>query len=311
MTARPRSAFAGARPAAFAAAAALAAALAAGCTSVTRVVTTAGAAAGVITPEQAESINKSAAAIEKSYEDITPEQEYYIGRAVAATVLVTYAPYDAPAANEYLNLLGQTLSLFGAAPETFGGYHFILLDTEEINAFSAPGGLVMISRGMVRLCGSEDELAAVLAHEIGHVENQHGLRAIKKGRLTSAVMTMLAEGGKSFGGAELAQLTEAFENCIGDIAGTLMNSGYARATEYEADASALAILRSAGYDPAALVGMLREMQKRWVPNGPGFGRTHPEPSDRIAEIQAQIGAAPAAAAPSVRVARFKEKMRGV
>ena len=282
-----------------------------GCASVTQAVTSAGQAAGVITPEQAESINKSAAAVEKTFQDITPEQEYYIGRSVAATVLVTYKPYDNKQANEYLNVLGQTLSQFGTKPETFGGYHFILLDTEEINAFSAPGGLVMISRGMVRLCKNEDELAAVLAHEIGHVENQHGLRAIKKGRLTSALTTLALEAGKNLGGNDLAQVTQAFEGSITDITGTMMNSGYARTTEFQADKSAVDILKGSGYNPAALVGMLQEMQNRWVPNGPGLGHTHPEPSVRIAEIQKQIGAATMAATPSVRINRFKETMGGV
>jgi predicted Zn-dependent protease len=276
-----------------------------------KVVTDAGQATGMITAQQAESINKSAEAVEKTFQDINPQQEYYIGRSVAATVLVTYKPYDNQKANEYLNVLGQTLSQFGTKPETFGGYHFVLLDTEEINAFSAPGGLVMISRGMIRLCKNEDELAAVLAHEIGHVENQHGLRAIKKGRLTSALTILAVEAGKNLGGENLAQVTEAFEGGITDITGTMMNSGYARATEFQADKSAVDIMKKAGYDPAALVGMLEEMQKRWVPNGPGFGHTHPEPSVRIAEIQKQIGAAPMAAAPSVRINRFKETMGGV
>ena len=282
-----------------------------GCASVAKVVADAGQAAGVITPDQAKSITKSAEAVEKTFQDITPEQEYYIGRSVAATVLVTYKPYDSAKANEYLNQLGQTLSQFGTKPETFGGYHFVLLNTEEINAFSAPGGLVMISRGMVRLCKNEDELAAVLAHEIGHVENQHGLRAIKKGRLTSALTTLALEAGKNLGGSDLAQLTEAFSGSITDITGTMMNSGYARTTEFQADKSAVAIMKNCGYDPAALVGMLQEMQKRWVPNGPGFGHTHPEPNVRIAEIQKIIGSATMAAEPSVRINRFKEAMGGV
>jgi beta-barrel assembly-enhancing protease len=282
-----------------------------GCSTVAEVATGIGQGAGVITPQQAASINKSAQAVEKTFQDITPEQEYYIGRSVAATVLTTYRPFDEKKANDYLNVLGQTLSQFSTKPETFGGYHFLLLNTDEINAFSAPGGLVMISRGMVRLCKNEGELAAVLAHEIGHVENQHGLRAIKKGRLTSALTTLALEAGKNLGGSDLAQVTEAFEGSITDITSTMMNSGYARTTEFQADKGAVDILKKSGYNPAALVGMLQEMQKRWVPNGPGFGHTHPEPSVRVAEIQKQIGAAAVASEPSIRINRFKEAMGGV
>ena len=294
-----------------AAMACLAASSMVGCSTVAKVATNIGQGAGVITQQQADSINKGAQAVEKTFQDITPEQEYYIGRSVAATVFVTYKPYDSQKANEYLNLLGQTLSRFGGKPETFGGYHFVLLDTSEINAFSAPGGLVMISRGMVRLCRNEDELAAVLAHEIGHVENQHGLKAIRKGRLTSALTTLALEAGKNLGGSDLAQVTEAFSGSITDITGTMMNSGYARTTEFQADKGAVDILKGCGYNPAALVGMLQEMQKRWVPNGPGFGHTHPEPSVRIAEVRKAIGPATMAAEPSVRINRFKEAMGGV
>jgi predicted Zn-dependent protease len=281
-----------------------------GCSTVAEVATGIGQGAGVLTPQQAASINKSAQAIEKTFQDITPEQEYYIGRSVAATVLTTYKPFDEKKANDYLNVLGQTLSQFSTKPETFGGYHFLLLNTDEINAFSAPGGLVMISRGMVRLCKNEDELAAVLAHEIGHVENQHGLRAIKKGRLTSALTTLAMEAGKNLGGSELAQITEAFEGSITDITSTMMNSGYARTTEFQADKGAIDILKKSGYDPAALIGMLDEMQKRWVPNGPGFGHTHPEPSVRIAELRKMIGRETMASAPSIRLHRFQEAMGG-
>ena len=137
-----------------------------------------GEATGTINRQQAESITKGAAAVGKTFDDITPEQEYYIGRAVAATVLSKYKPYDISAGNEYLNVLGQGLALSSDRPETFGGYHFLIMDSDEINAFSAPGGLVLVSRGLIRCCPNEDALAAVLAHEIGHVEKQHGLRAI-------------------------------------------------------------------------------------------------------------------------------------
>ncbi len=284
------------------------AALLAGCSTVTEFSTSIGQAAGVINEQQAQSINKSVAAVEKTFQDITPEQEYYIGRSVAATVLATYKPFDKARANEYLNLLGQTLTQFSAKPETFGGYHFVLLDTDEINAFSAPGGLVMISRGMIRCCKNEDELAAVLAHEIGHVENQHGLKAIRKGRLTGALTTLALEAGKSLGGSDLAQVTEAFEGSISDITSTMMNSGYARTTEFEADKSAVAIMKRAGYNPAALLAMLEQMKQNLKPGGHDFAKTHPPPDVRIAEVRKQIGAATAAAATPSRIERFRSAM---
>ena len=96
--------------------------LAAGCGNLTKIGTQIGQGAGVITEEEAESINRTSEALQKTFADITPEQEYYIGRAVAATLLQSYPPLDDPAAHRYVNLLGQTLAMASDRPETFGGY---------------------------------------------------------------------------------------------------------------------------------------------------------------------------------------------
>lgn len=280
--------------------------LASGCATVTQVATQIGEDSGALTPEQAGSIRRSASAVAKTFQDITPEQEYYIGRSVAATVLTTYAPNNDEVANHYLNVVGNILAGVSRKPETFGGYHFQILDSDEVNAFAAPGGLIMVSKGMLRCCKSEDALAAVLAHEIGHIQGSHGLRAIRKGRLTSALTILAAEGAKQFGSEDLAQLTEAFEGSVSDITSTLMNSGYARHLEKDADAAAVAILRGAGYDPRALADMLSEMKKHLKPGGADFAKTHPDPNVRIAEILAWVGTSPAQPSPPVRQQRFEQ-----
>jgi len=279
--------------------------LGAGCTALTELGTAVGQATGSLTPQQAQSINRSAQAMEKTFQDITPEQEYYIGRSVAATVLHTYRPLDNAAANRYLNVIGGVLAQASDRPETFGGYHFQILNSDDVNAFSAPGGFVMISRGMLRCCRSEDAVAAVLAHEIGHVQGQHGLRAIKKGRLTSALTVLAAEGAKNLGGQDVAELTRAFEGTIGDITSTLMNNGYARGLEREADQTAVTILQRVGYDPAALVAMLAEMKQHLQPGGLDFAKTHPSPDARIAELRGLISAAGPVATNPVRRRRFE------
>ena len=163
---------------------------------------------------------------------------------------------------------------------------------------------------MLRLCKSEDELAAVLAHEIGHVELQHALRAIKGSRLTSALTILAVEGVKSFAGEELAQLTQAFEGSISDITGTMMNSGYARKQEYQADASAVRILTALGYDPHALPRLLEEMQRHLKPDGHDFAATHPPPQERVKDLLKMIGT-PAAAVPDIRVRRFNQALAGI
>ncbi len=270
-----------------------------------------GQATGVMTEEQAGSLGRVSKAVAKTFADITPEQEYYIGRAVSATVLNTYRPYDNQTANRYLNLLGQTLSQASDKPETFGGYHFLILDSAEINAFAAPGGFIFVSRGMIRLCRTEDDLAAVLAHEVGHVQCMHGLKAIKSSRLTSALTILAAEGAKTFGGKDLAELTEAFEGSISDITSTMMNSGYARSAEREADRAALTIMKRVGYDPNGLVSMLKEMKKDLKPGGLDFAKTHPDPDDRIRDIEKEIGRYQPVQSPAPRQERFVRNLKGV
>jgi predicted Zn-dependent protease len=263
-----------------------------------------GVSSDLITEAQGESISKSAKAVARSFEDFTPEQEYYMGRSVGAIILNKYKPYNNKKANDYLNLLGQTLSKASDMPETFGGYHFLIQDSEEINALAAPGGLIFITRGMLRCCQHEDAVAAVLAHEIGHVQAKHGLQAVKKSRITSALTTIGIEGAKSFGGEELAELTETFENSISDITATLVNNGYSRGFERKADKAALTILKRVGYDPNGLVDMLSVMSKKLKPGGLDFAKTHPSPARRIADIQKIIGETTEVMKPKPRQARF-------
>jgi predicted Zn-dependent protease len=211
----------------------------------------------------------------------------------------------------YLNVLGQTLAQASDLPETFGGYHFSILDSEEINAFAAPGGLIFVSRGMLRCCKHEDAVAAVLAHEIGHVQYKHGLQAIQKSRVTAALTTIALEGGKSFGGEKLAQLTQVFENSLADITTTLVKNGYSRSFESQADAAAVVILRRVGYNPQGLVDMLKVMEQRLTPGGLDFAKTHPAPKDRIKEIQKTIGDPTEIKAPAGRQARFTASLKDV
>lgn len=267
------------------------------------------ASAGVISADQAQSINKSAGAIDKASESMTPEQEYFIGRTVAATILSQSKPYDSRVITTYLNTIGQYLAMFSEKPETFGGYHFLVMDTPDISAFAAPGGFILVSRGMLRCCKTEDALAGVLAHEIGHVELNHGMLAIDKSRYTAVVTTLLAEGAKSMAGGNVAELTKAFEGSISDITSKMVNSGYARKYEFQADKSAATILHRAGYSPDGLVNMLAEMEKQLKPGGHDFAKTHPAPKDRIDELNKLISKGPVAAPSPERQKRFSAAMR--
>ena len=268
-----------------------------------------GVASGTITAQQGQSLVRSTEAVGKAFETLTPENEYYVGRAVMATVLQKYQPHDRPDLNLYLNTLGRALAANSEMPETFGGYHFLALDSEDINAFAAPGGLIVVTRGLLRCCRNEDALAAVLAHEIGHVQCRHGIKAINTSRWTGAVTTVATEAGKSLGGKDLAEATRALEGSVSDIAQTMMNSGYGRAAERQADLAAVAILRNTGYNPAALIDMLQVMKAKLKPGGHDFTKTHPDPQERIASVMPAVGAMPAVQEPPARQQRFQQYFR--
>jgi predicted Zn-dependent protease len=257
---------------------------------------------------ESDSVEKTAKAVSRSFKDITPEQEYYIGRSVGAVIIGDYGAYDNERANKYMNVLGQTLAQASDLPETFGGYHFLILDSEEINALSAPGGLIFVTRGMLRCCGNEDGAAAVLAHEIGHVQLRHGLRVIQKSRITKAMSTFMGEGAKTVARGVSPMLAEAFDGAISDVTSTLIYKGYSPSFEREADMAAVTILERAGYNPEGLVQMLRKMAERLEPGSSGFGRTHPAPARRIATIHKKAGIFPALKTPRARQARFRSAL---
>ncbi len=250
-----------------------------------------------------------AGVVQAEQTEFTPEQEYYIGRAVAANILATRKVYDNKAATDYLNVLERALAIYSDRPETFGGYHVLIMDSDEINAFSAPGGLILVSRGLLRCAQNEDEVAAILAHETSHVVLKHGLNAIKESRKTEALKNLAVTGVNTLGGSNVQQLTDIFKDSIGDIVSTMVNNGYSRDLEFQADQMALKIMRNAGYDPRAFEGMLKVMETRLKPGGLDFAKTHPDPKDRIEKVDETLGSEPGVTTPpqaqAARQARYQ------
>lgn len=270
----------------------------------TSIATTVGEQAGVINRAQAESIRKSTTAVSRSMEDFTPEQEYYIGRAVGAVVLSKYRAYGDAQVNQYINMLGQTLAAASDKPEVFNGYHFLVLDSDDINAFATPGGHIFVTRGLIRCCPSEDALAAILAHEIGHVQLRHGMQSIEKARVTEALTVLATEGAKTLGSPEVVQLTKTFSGAITDIANSMINNGYSRTFEYQADQNSVVLVQRVGYNPEGLIEVLKDMEKRLKPGSHDFAKTHPLPQDRIAEIRSHNQPFTGVATPNIRQERF-------
>lgn len=252
------------------------------------------------------SVMRVGKAIAKAAEDITPEQEYYIGRAVAANIYSRYNPYNDRVKHEYVNHIGMHLTYFLDVPETFGGYHFAILDSNEINAFAAPGGLIFISRGMLKCCPHEDALAAVLAHEIAHVQLKHGLNAIENSRITDAILIAGSEAASNVGAAEYKNLVNLFDGSISDIVSDMVENGYSRSDEYEADKVAVQIMSRAGYLNRGMGDMLSTMSEQLKPGGTDFFKTHPSPKNRLEELAGSIDKS--SQVPAGRTRRFRQKI---
>ncbi|MGE4299174.1 MAG: M48 family metallopeptidase [Desulfovibrionaceae bacterium] len=260
---------------------------------------------------KAETVIQAAQRINRTFADITPEQEYYLSRAVTATLLATYPTTDSRPAYDYVNLLGQTLAMASDRPSTFGGYHFIILDSPEINAMAAPGGHILVTKGLIRCCESEDALAAVLAHEISHVALRHGVKAIMSSRLNSEALDLALTGAKTLAGAELAAVVNAFGDSVADIVQTLIQDGYSRSDEYAADAAAVRILARTGYNPRALADMLAIMGERLRADAHDFSGTHPPPRDRILALDDMLEGYPDVDTPQLRQSRFHTTLQGI
>jgi predicted Zn-dependent protease len=247
-------------------------------------------------------------ALRKGFADLTPQEEYFIGRAVAARVLGIYRPVENPAATRYLNAIGLTLAQASPMPETYGGWHFILLDSDEVNAFAAPGGFIFVTRGLYQSCRTEEQLATVLAHEVGHVTLRHGLAAVKTSRLTEAFAIIGTEAVKEFTGANLAKITEAFAGTVDDIIDRMVSLGYSRWQEYAADAEAGRIAFRAGYNPAGLPEFLATLQEKSAKaEKRGFFSTHPPAADRLEKVEALLAEEKLAGATDpLRTARFSK-----
>jgi len=224
----------------------------------------------------------------QSTRPLSDEEEYYIGRAVAARILSTYSLSVDNTLNEYVNIVGNTVALNSEEPFTYGGYHFAVLESDELNAYASPGGIIFVTSGLINSLKNEDELASVLAHEIAHINHRDGISSIQTSRLTGLATLIGTEAAQVYGPSELSEIVRLFEGSIDDVFKTVVVNGYSRSQELEADEAALIYLSRAGYNPAAL----EEVHQRFLEHGrasrEGIIQTHPGTRDRIEKIKLNL-----------------------
>lgn len=246
-------------------------------------------ATGLVDTETANAISKSASSFSNATEVITPDQEYYVGRAVAANIIDKYKIYNNSELQKYINLICHTITVNSNQSELYKGYFVQILDSNEINAFATSGGHILITKGLIKNTKSEDELAAVLAHEIAHIHLKHSIKSIKTSRYTQALLDSkdLAFIGSDSNTRQLLDMTSDFSNMVEEVTKNMVNIGYSKTNEFDADSLALNLLNDAGYNPYKLIDMLNMIQTKSNTKS-GFGKTHPSPASRIENISNKL-----------------------
>lgn len=261
---------------------------------------------GVVTADQLNALTETGQAFRSSFQDLTDEEEYYLGRAVAAQILTRYRLRPDDALSAYVREVGRAVSAYSTRPETFGGYRFAILDDAAVNAFAAPGGTIFVTSGLLAKVPSEESLAAVLAHEVAHVANRHGLAAIRKSRLTEAFGILGKNAGAQLDQKELRKLTELYEGAVGDVFRTLVESGYDRSQESEADEAAMAIVKKLRYRSDGLPAFLDALAASGGSGGLAMFQSHPPSADRESRLRKLVTpSADAALDTGARDARFR------
>lgn len=218
-------------------------------------------------------------------DDYTMEDAYYLGRTVAANILRYYPVYQNRELTEYVNKICQAIVINSPQPVIFNGYSVLILDSNEFNAFATSGGHIFVTRRLVESITSEDMLAAVVAHELAHIILRHGIAIINETRLNND-LSFVAGRAASIAGDNSEQARQAanLRASLANSIDTWIKNGYSQSQEYEADLEAIVLLSKAGYDPSALLEMLRALQQIQGSQMSGIYSTHPGAEQRIANV---------------------------
>jgi len=219
----------------------------------------------------------------------TDAEEQELGAKVSAMLRQKYGVVQDPAVHKYVALEGTVLAQASSRPNL--AWTFIVLDTDGVNAFAAPGGLIHITRGALALIQNESELAGVLAHEISHVTGKHTIHSIQK----SKAMQNLADATRNQILADVANRTYEI----------LLENSYDRGDELDADRNGLLLANKVGYAPAGLGAFLARLNDRNkdLKDRSGLFASHPETQARL-DALGKLAAAQKPAGTATVAARF-------
>jgi predicted Zn-dependent protease len=202
------------------------------------------------------------------------EEEIAIGRQIAGNLLGASPLVKDKQLQKYVNNVGRWVAAQSERPDL--EWHFGVIESNDVNAFAAPGGYIFVTRGLYRLLTNEAELAGVLAHEVGHVIKKHHLKILQQSRLVDI-------GAKLF--AKQAGENDKIKNLIGSGAEVVARS-LDKDAEFEADRIAVVLAARAGYEAYGLPEVLQQIGHVAKDDGSValLFKTHPHPDDRLAKL---------------------------
>jgi predicted Zn-dependent protease len=225
------------------------------------------------------------------------QQEIDLGRGVTAMMLGALDLVDDPGLQRYVGKVGMVVATRGERPKL--PWRFVIVDTPSINAFAVPGGVVLITRGLYDLLETEDELAAVIGHEIAHVQRKHHYEVMRQQKLVGAL---------SDAAASQVTVDNAMLDKLWSRATEVMTRGLDKSAEYEADRDGMVLAARAGYDSSALLTVLEKIGASAARGSDAsmLYSTHPAPAARLAALgdavtpELEAAARPSPAAPRLR-----------
>jgi beta-barrel assembly-enhancing protease len=224
----------------------------------------------------------------KGVAGIGPAEERVIGDSVALEIVGRYGGLVRDDVTlQRVNLVGRALARYSDRPEL--NWRFGVLDSDTVNAFSAPDGYVFITRGLYALAANDDDLAAILGHEIAHITGKHALKIVQRGEFLAGVGSQVVK--RSGNARELDAQLKQFDLGVTEITKTLFEKGFDPATEYSADKAGRQLAVTTGYAPGALRAVLTQLQAAPAGGQKTFS-THPPLSERIRRLPADPAPAP-------------------
>lgn len=224
---------------------------------------------------------------------ISPQEAQDYGASMLRQMRALDMVVDDPLLDDYINDLGHRLAASSDKPKDH--FAFFIVKDPEINAFAAPGGYIAVNSGLITITRDESELAGVIAHEIGHITQNHLQRAFEASKKDAPLMALvllgavLAGAGSHSGDAPMAVLAGG----QGLIAQKSIN--FTRKDEIEADRVGIQTLARAGFDPNAMADFFQRMQDVLSTGAggedvPALLQTHPVTASRISDAKARAGA---------------------